>query len=191
MYKLLKFNCKKASDRGFTTLEILISIIVALAFVSFTMQSFVLAMAMKVQAQEKQRANQLIQEDLERIGELATRITEDHDNKCNPIATTGATPKTAYQNGYAYELWEDLEAVTVPTVNLLVASDGSGSGKKIGLVRNPINDLTDPSPPSDAPYRTLKINYQVKEFDSGNNPIGDVIAERYVEVIPDVALRCP
>ena len=155
------------------------------------MQSFVLGVAMKVQAQEKQRANQLIQEDLERIGELATLIQEDHDNKCNPVATGGGTPRTAYQNGYANELWDDLIAEAVPTVNLLVASDGSGSGKKIGLIRNQINDLTDPSPPSDAPYRTLKINYQVKEFDSDDNPTGDIIAERYVEVIPDVALRCP
>ena len=193
MYKLLRLNYRKTSDRGFTTLEILVSIIIALAFVSVTMQSFVLAVAMKVQAQEKQRANQLIQEDLERIGELATRIRADHDNKCNPVADppTAADPKTAYQNGYAYELSNDLIAVTAPTVNLLVASDGSGTGKKIGLVRNQLNNLTDPSPASDAPYRTLKINYQVKELDSGDNPVGDAIAERYVEVIPDVALRCP
>ena len=185
MQKLLRFNYRKAGDLGFTTLEILISIIIALAFVSVTMQTFVLAVAMKVQAQEKQRANQLIQEDLERISELATLIAKDHDTKCNPVATGGGTPKTAYKNGYAYELWEDLVAVAAPTVNLLVAADGTGTGETLTLVRNQINDLSDPSPPSDAPYRTLKINYEVKDSDD------DVIAERYVEVIPDVALRCP
>ena len=37
----------------------------------------------------------------------------------------------------------------------------------------------------------LKINYQVQELDDDGNPTGDVIAERYVEVIPDVALQCP
>ena len=191
--KLLELNHKKVLDRGFTTFEILISIIIALAFVSVAMQSFVLSMAMKVQAQEKQRANQLIQEDLERIGELATLIRADHANKCNPVATAAdatATPpvsaRTAYQNGYAYELWEDLIAVTAPTVNRLVAADGTGTGKTLTLVRNQINDLTDPSPTSDAPYRTLKINYQVTV-----SPDDDVVAERYVEVIPDVALLCP
>lgn len=183
MKKLFIFKFREALDRGFTTLEVLVSIIIALAFVSVAMQSFVLAMAMKVQAQEKQRANQLIQEDLERLSDLATLIQEDHDNKCNPVATASV----AYKNGYAYELWEDINAVTVPTVNLLKTS-----GKKLGLIRNQINDdTTDPSPPADAPYRTLKINYQVQELDSSDNPIGDIIAQRYVEVIPDVALRCP
>ena len=39
-------------------------------------------MGMKVVAQEKQRANQLIQEDLERLSDLASIIAEDHSNKC-------------------------------------------------------------------------------------------------------------
>lgn len=184
MQKLLIFKLGKTLNKGFTTLEVLISIIIALAFVSVAMQSFVLAMAMKVQAQEKQRANQLIQEDLERLSDLASIIAEDHSNKCNPVAVTTGTTSTAYENGYAYELWEDINAVAVPTVNLLVASDGTGSGKTLTLARSQINDLTDPSPASDAPYRTLKINYQVTSD-------GDVIAQRYVEVIPDVALQCP
>ncbi|MBE9048316.1 type II secretion system protein [Pleurocapsales cyanobacterium LEGE 10410] len=188
--RLLRFKHKKSFDRGFTTLEVLVSIIIALAFVSVAMQSFVLAMAMKVQAQEKQRANQLIQEDLEAVNNLASNVAEDHDNKCNPVATTSPT-RTAYENSYAYELWEDIDAVTAPTVNLLIASDGTTSGKRLGLIRNQINDLSDPSPVEDAPYRTLKINYQVRELDSSDNPIGDVIAKRYVEVIPDVALQCP
>ncbi|MEM7593321.1 MAG: hypothetical protein AAF383_17700 [Cyanobacteria bacterium P01_A01_bin.83] len=194
MEKLLKFNYRKAYDQGFSILEVLVSILVALAFVSFSLQSFVLGLAIKVQAQEKQRANQLIQEDLERLSELASIIAEDHTNKCNPVATAAVPPdpaRTAYQNGYAWDLWNDINAVGQPTVNLLVASDGAETGKKLGLIRTQINDLTDPSPVSDAPYRVLKINYQVQELDNADNPIGDVIAERYVEVVPDVALRCP
>ena len=185
MRKLIRFRHKKNLDKGFTTLEVLISIFIALAFVSVTMQSFVLAVAIKVQAQEKQRANQLIQDDLERLSDLASIIAEDHSNKCNPVAVTTGTTSTAYENGYAEELWDDIDAVTPPTVNLLVASDGTGTGKTLTLVRNQINDLRDPSPANDAPYRTLKINYQVTD------PDANVIAERYVEVIPDVALRCP
>lgn len=194
MPKLLMFKHKKSLNQGFTTLEILISIIIALAFVSVAMQSFVYAMAMKVQAQEKQRANQLIQEDLEKVTTLGSNIAQNHDNKCNPIATaaSGSTSaKTAYQNGYAYELWEDFNAEPQPTAHLLKTTDGTESGKKIGSIRKQINDLTDPSPPEDAPYRTLKINFQVRELDSSDSATGDVIAERYVEVIPDVALQCP
>lgn len=171
MQKLFRFKYRKAWDRGFTTLEILISIIIALAFVSVTMQSFVLAVAMKVQAQEKQRANQLIQEDLERISDLATLIAEDHNNKCNPAA---------YADGYAKELWDDINAVTAPTARLLKAADGTEAGTTLTLSRTHVSNSS-----STDPHRTLKINYQVRD------PDGDVIAERYVEVIPDVALRCP
>lgn len=194
MPKLLMFKHRKSLNQGFTTLEILISIIIALAFVSVAMQSFVYAMALKVQAQEKQRANQLIQEDLERVTTLGSNIAQDHDNKCNPIATVaagGISAKTAYQNGYAYELWQDFNAEPQPTAHLLKTTDGTESGKKIGSIRQQINDLTDPSPSEDAPYRTLKISFQVRELDSDDEPTGDVIAERYVEVIPDVALQCP
>ena len=176
MKKLFRFKFRKTLDRGFTTLEILISIIIALAFVSVAMQSFVLAMAMKVQAQEKQRANQLIQEDLERISELATLIREDHDKKCNPAS---------YADGYAKELIDDIETNKPNgdpslSVKLLKDSSGNESGKTLTLNRDEISDTS-----STAPYRTLKINYQVTD------PDANVIAKRYVEVIPDVALRCP
>ena len=171
MNKLFKFKYKKSLDEGLTTLEILISIIVALAFVSVALQSFVLAMGMKILAQEKQRANQLIQEDLERVATLGSNIAEDHDNKCNPAD---------YDNGYAKELWDDLNAVAAPTAKLLRKADGTESGETLTLSRTPVSETT-----STAPHRTLKVNYQVQDSDN------DVIAERYVEVIPDVALRCP
>lgn len=182
MNKSFQFRLKKSLNKGFTTLEVLVSIIIALAFVSVAMQSFVFAIAIKVQAQEKQRANQLIQEDLEELSNLATLISEDHNNKCDPVAASG---NTAYENGYAYELWEDIDAITEPTVNLLVDANGNGTGETLTLDRSQINDTSDPSPADDAPYRTLKINYEVKDSDD------NVIAQRYVEVIPDVALQCP
>ena len=171
MRRLFNLKYKKALDRGFTTLEILISIIIALAFVSVAMQSFVLATAMRVQAQEKQRANQLIQEDLETLNNLASNIAEDHNNKCSPAA---------YANGYAQDLWDDINAVAVPTTQLLIAADGTQTGKTLTLSRRHISDGS-----SNDPHRTLKIFYQVTDPDT------NVIAERYVEVIPDVALQCP
>jgi type II secretory pathway pseudopilin PulG len=185
MNKLLKFKLRKSLNQGFTTLEILVSIIIALAFVGVAMQSFVLAMGMKVQAQGKQRANQLIQEDLERTNVLASNIAEDHDDKCNPAA---------YVDGYANELWDAVEPVgsTQPTVKLLKMADGTTAGKTFVLTRNHVSEVS-----STFPHRTLKINYQVQELDDSGNPVVDdtgnpiVIAERYVEVIPDVALQCP
>lgn len=173
MKKLLsnKINHRKTLDRGFTTFEILISIIIALAFVSVAMQSFVLAMGMKVQAQEKQRANQLIQEDLERLNNLATLIAEDHSNKCNPAN---------YNDGYAKELWDDINAVAAPTVQLLKSANGTVAGKLLTLTRTHVSNSS-----STAPHKALKINYQVTD------PDGEIVAERYVEVMPNVALQCP
>ena len=171
MNKLFQLKHKKSLSQGFTTLEVLISIIIALAFVSVAMQSFVLAMGMKVIAQEKQRANQLIQEDLERIAVLGSNIAEDHDNKCSPAA---------YANGYAKELWDDVASGGDLTVQLLRKADGTESGNTLTLSRTHVSDTT-----SNPPHRTLKINYKVTDSDS------DDIAERYVEVIPDVALLCP
>jgi type II secretory pathway pseudopilin PulG len=195
MKKLLKFKHRKSSNQGFTTLEIIISIIVALLFISVAMQSFVLAMGMKVQAQEKQRANQLIQEDLERTNILASNIptkvegiapNPEHTfiQRCNAVPPGGGI--VAYDNGFAKELWDDLDAVDAPTVKLIKKADGTTVGKTFGLFRTPVSDAN-----STAPHRTLKINYQVQELDDSGDPIGDVIAERYVEVIPDVALQCP
>lgn len=178
MKQIFKLKHRKSLDRGFTTLEILVSIIIALAFVSVAMQSFVLAMGMKVQAQEKQRANQLIQEDLERLNNLASNVGADPTNKCNPAT---------YTNGYAKELWDDINAVTVPTAQLLKSADGTEAGITLTLARTHVSGGNPPTIPisSTAPHRTLKINYQVTD------PNGDVVAERYVEVIPNVALQCP
>lgn len=198
MPKLLIFKRRKSLNQGFTTLEILVSIIIALAFVSVAMQSFVYAMAMKVQAQEKQRANQLIQEDLERVNNLGSNIpakvtgvplNPDHTfiQRCNAVPPGGGT--VAYANGYANELWDDLDAVAEPTVQLLKTADGPPVGKTLGLTRTHVSGASSTS--SNSPHRTLKINYQVQELDDSGDPTGDVIAQRYVEVIPDVALQCP
>ncbi len=206
MQKLLRFNYRKACDRGFTTLEILISIIIALAFVSVTMQSFVLGVAMKVQAQEKQRANQLIQEDLEILNNLASNIpaevagvapNPDHTfiQRCNAEPPGGGA--VGYANGFAKEL-VDLVETDRPngdsslSVQLLQDKNGNGSGKTLTLTRTDVSagdpTATPPVPISSvSPHRTLKINYRVTDVDNNNN----VVAERYVEVIPDVALRCP
>ncbi|BAZ43888.1 hypothetical protein NIES4102_08910 [Chondrocystis sp. NIES-4102] len=184
MNKLLILQLRKSLNQGFTTLEILISIVIALAFIAVAMQSFVLGMGMKVQAQEKQRANQLIQEDLERSNVLASNIAVNN-NRCNP---------TLYTDGYAQALWELVEPAgsVQPTVQLLQRTDGTTAGKTLVLTRNHISEVS-----SGFPHRILKMNYQVQELNNAGNAVVDstgnpiVIAQRYVEVIPDVALQCP
>lgn len=166
---------KKQPDKGFITLEILVSIIIALAFVAVSMQALVLAMMLKVQAQEDQRADQLIQEDIERLNDLGS------------TAIAGTCDSSTYTGGYANGLWTALTtAAPTVTTQLLktVNSDGSitSEGTTLTLNRTHISTNNDYNNP---PYRTLKIYYQV------TNSNNELVAKRYVEVIPDVALECP
>lgn len=221
---LLLFKFKKVTPRketGFTTLEILISLIIALLFVAVSMQSLVYAMAMKVQAQEKQRANELIQEDIERINRLGSTLAAGAAAIpavpasgatpavaavaaarpfCNPVATTTSPARTAYENGYAKALWDAIPTTTqTKTIIKKINSDGSvgTGGKQLALRRFEISSTTNNS---SALHRTLKVGYQVWDWngttfvDKNNDTdlAGDEpIAETYVEIIPDVALRCP
>jgi type II secretory pathway pseudopilin PulG len=192
MNKFLLFKLsKRASQKeaGFTTLEILISLVIALLFVAVSMQSLVYAMAMKVQAQEKQRANELIQEDVERINQLGS------------TALTATCDATAYANGYAKALWTASILANPPTKTIIkkINSDGSvGTGGKQLALRS--FEVSSTAGNSTAPHRTLKVGYQVwnwdgtnyKDKNNGTLSAGDEpIAETYVETIPDVALQCP
>ena len=180
-------------EAGFTTFEVLISLLIALGFVAVSMQSLVYAMAMRVQAQEKQRANELIQEDIERINRLGSVLT---------TGASGAVPMcnaTDYDDGLAKALWDDINATGTRTKTIIKKIDSSGSvstgGKRIALERTHVSNTS-----STAPHRTLKVGYQVWNWNgttytdenggtitSGEEPI----AETYVEIIPDVALQCP
>jgi Tfp pilus assembly protein PilV len=164
LLKLRKIDSRK--DTGFTTLEILISLVIALLFVAVSMQSLVYAMAMKVQAQEKQRANELIQEDT-----------------CNP---------TNYAGGYAKALWT--ASIPANTQTKTIIKTG---GRQLALRRF---EMSSTANNSTAPHRTLKVGYQIWNWDGTNfldkngGTLGagdEPIAETYVEVIPDVALECP
>jgi type II secretory pathway pseudopilin PulG len=221
---LLLFKFKKVTPKketGFTTLEILISLIIALLFVAVSMQSLVYAMAMKVQAQEKQRANELIQEDIERINQFGSTLAAGAAAIpavpatgstpavaavpaarpfCNPVATTTSPARTAYENGYAQALWAAIPTATqTKTIIKKIKSDGSidTGGKQLALRRFHVSSTTGNST---TPHRTLKVGYQVWDWNGTNytNKTGgtlgtgdEPIAETYVEVIPDVALECP
>ena len=85
------------------------------------------------------------------------------------------------------------------TIIKKINSDGSvgTGGKQLALQRFEVSKTPGNST---APHRTLKVGYQVWDWDGtdylasdGLTPsAGDEpIAETYVEIIPDVALQCP
>lgn len=207
MRTILKLQRPKHSpESGFITLEILVSIFIASAFLAVSMQSLVYAMAFKVQAQEKNRANELITEQLERTNEFANRSD-----------LAGTCDAAVYDDGYGRGLWTALNPPPDPAIipplpppNKSLFSDGGG--KTVALEATQVSAIGN----SDAPHRSLRVRYQVWEWgpptlnptadntflntdgaertlpNPGTNTAGDQpIAETYVEIIPDVALACP
>ena len=159
---------KTLPDKGFLTLEIIIATLVAFAFLMFSLQALVWGMFLKVQAQEDQRANQLIQEDIEAFASLGNTLTLDLNTNCNA---------DVYGNGYAFGLWDSFDNPDTPvSISLL----SGGGGAELTLNRTHVSAIN-----GTAPFRTLGIYYQVRNNDN------DLVASRYIEMIPDQALRCP
>jgi prepilin-type N-terminal cleavage/methylation domain-containing protein len=168
------------TEQGFTMLEILVAILIALGFVAVSLQGMVVATAFRVKAQEKQIANQLIQEDVENINAIAA-LLDPNPAKCWA---------TNYNNGYAKYLWDSYTSATsysyaeFPERRLL----NDTQGKRLRLRR--IHQNEEDSLVSYPPHQALKILYEVQEWD-GTSFIGNVIAKHYIEVIPNAALSCP
>ena len=223
MYKKINFKVPKNSQNtGFITLEVIISIIIALAFVAVSLQTLVYAKYMQVAASEKKRADELIQEDIEQLNSiangnildsrLASILTDNNTNICSA---------TNYNSGYAQGLWyaitnQDFDGDSLyssplidtgispdtmdindpintnpnyeanPTKRLLskVNADGSITSEGTTLTLNRTH-ISNNSSSSDPPHKTIKIYYRV------TNSNNELVADRYVEVIPDVALECP
>jgi hypothetical protein len=185
MKKLIKLKSAASKEQGFITLEVIVGILVAFFFLMGAMQSLVYAMALKVQAQEKQRASQLITGDIELANDLA-----------NSNGLVGACNPADYDGGYGKGLWTALTNLPTGNPQPTEFTLSNGGGTQLALERTHVSAGN-----SNAPHRTLKVRYQVWWGVSGTNYLnrkGDPkgasdkpIAETYVEIIPDVALACP
>ena len=177
---ILKTQNKKLSDKGFITIEVVIALFIAFAFLMVSLQTMVAAMAFKLQAQEEQKANKLIQEDIERLNDIGSRLPLVLD-RCDGDENNDGTA----DDGYSQALWDALQADTPDgdsdlQVRLVVTASGTEAGKTLTLTRDPDLSVTT----SGSPNRILGISYLVADDD------GTEIINRYVEVIPDAALEC-
>ena len=182
MLKQIILNQKKfQSDSGFGLMEVLVAALITFFFVIGSMQALVLATAMRVQAQEKQRASQLIQEYIEQIQFEAEDLATNHRLcSANAYDTDGSTDFSASPpvvDSYAQSLAVNLPSIPSPKQLL------NGAGKTYGLG---IVDSTFPG----STAKVLKISLEVKEW-NGSSLIGNAIAEDYIEVIPNAAFECP
>ena len=116
----LKNKTKKLSNQGFITIEIIIALLIAFGFLMVSLQTLVLGMVFKVQAQEEQKADKLIQEDIEAIQDRASgntltprlaAILTDNDDPNTGLNSATNEPiddvcnASTYAEGYAQALW--------------------------------------------------------------------------------------
>lgn len=193
MLKSIIFNNqkKKLSDRGFITIEIIIALLIAFGFLMVSLQTLVAAMVFKVQAQEKQKADKLIQEDVERLNDIAGTLNlgANGTEACDGDLDNNGTAN----DGYSQNLWAALQADTPDgdsklEVKLISKVNEDDTGKTLTLNRT---QVTVPSSDVSTSHRVLGVSYQVTTPDEDGDGEDELIAQRYVEVIPDEALECP
>ena len=194
MLKLKKIISKfPHTDQGFTMFEVLVSVLVASAFVTISMEALVIATMFRVKAQEKEIASQLIQQDVEAVKFAAHNFdetTDPNDPNFDPNSLSfnvdAKCSAPSYDQGYAKEVYDNLPPEP-NDVKLLV-----NAGKEFRLERLPQTAI------STAPHKVLRIKYRVSELKNGqfvytNETDRDkkAVAKDYIEVIPNVALQCP
>lgn len=154
------------SDSGFTLMEVLVASLMVFFFVVGSMQALALSVAIRIKAQERQRADQLIQEDIE-----AVRLAAENFDRDNSLCRA-----TGYIGGYAQALSTDGAFPTgTPTKRLL--QDNTNSNQ---YQLNRTIDTTNST------STILKLSYVVEEVSSNRE-----IATDYIEVIPNAATQCP
>lgn len=189
MLKLILFKTKiPQKDQGFTMLEVLVAGLITFFFIIGSLQAMVLATMIKVQSLEKERANEIIQEDKEAIKARATNFAipagTNLSNLCDPPAAANGFAQLfiASNNGLA--------GLNVPRNKKVLNSYDSNEtkGRTLLLSRTAINT-------GQYPFKTLTISYQVNRTLNGTTPdltdSNRLIATDTLEVMPNVALQCP
>lgn len=186
----LKNKQKKPIDKGFITIEIIIALLIAFGFLMVSLQTLVLAMVFKVGAQEEQRADKLIQEEVERLNDLGSTLAlgANMADACEGNADLNGDSTAG--DGYGQALWNlrNGSVTTDATSTNTVPDTETLLGKTLTITgtRN-----ATPGDSNLTPHRILGIAYQVTTPDEDGDGADEVIANRYVEVIPDEALECP
>jgi prepilin-type N-terminal cleavage/methylation domain-containing protein len=171
-------NKKAEGEKGFTILEVLVTILVISGFLLGSLQATVLATLFRVQAQDKQEAANWIQQDLELIKYRAFAL--DIEAPFNP-PNPDVTPTKANGCGnYRTRLQNILPSIPTP----------------VPISSNPIRNYTVTRTYNNTTSDVLTINYTVAyasshpRFKTGTGA-NNTIAILSTEVLPNAALTCP
>lgn len=182
-------------DQGFITIEIIVSLLIATLFVLGSLQMLVVGAAMSVGATRQQRADKVIQQEIENLNNLGGTLSLSAANTisaCN--GSIDLDGDTFVDDGFGQALWnlrQGTSATTAATSNTIASTDTTIMGRtlEVTIAKNDnAGDLTL------TPHRILGLTLLVAEDQNGDGDTDDTneeIAERYVEVIPDAALECP
>ena len=182
-------------DQGFITIEIIVSLLIATLFVLGSLQMLVVGAAMSVGATRQQRADKVIQQEIENLNNLGGTLSLSAANTisaCN--GSIDLDGDTFVDDCFGQALWnlrQGTSATTAATSNTIASTDTTIMGRtlEVTIAKNDnAGDLTL------TPHRILGLTLLVAEDQNGDGDTDDTneeIAERYVEVIPDAALECP
>jgi Tfp pilus assembly protein PilV len=161
------------SIEGFTLIEVLVSILVATAFVGLSLQGILTATLLQAKALRRTEALNWIQGDLAELRWQA-RISQLAFDRARCKAPTA-------DRGFADALRDQIAQTDVTGTapyNVPVQIKRNASGQEFELLRT----LSIAS----SPYHILSIQYQVRPRQSGAVPV----ASFYSEVMADAAFQC-
>jgi type II secretory pathway pseudopilin PulG len=182
----------QSSVQGFSLLEVMAGILLSLTFTGVAMQALVTSTVLKVRAQEEGESATWIQENIELIRHVADKLAYVDSRYNVELPPCRATSETV---GYGDRLRDELNKVEFKGGN--IANNTSSENQRVFNVV---------SSKGNRPY-TVQRRTQVKTSDSylGSNYIFNVlevsylvqddqgkdISNSYVEIVPEVSLRCP
>lgn len=183
-------------EQGFTLVEVLVAILITVAFTAVALQVMVFAAVFKARARQYAEATMWIQEDLENSKAQTKTNNLPFETGTGASRRCGADPSSDENNGYAAALQlklaslDNTKSVTIDGKTFIALNSTTDEpnpqpigGTQFWLLRN---DTNSPTPP----YNILEIKYAVVRDDNGS-PSNSSVANLYTEMIPDAALQCP
>jgi type II secretory pathway pseudopilin PulG len=171
---------RKKATQGFTMIEVLVGILITLAFTATAMQAMVAATSIKVRADEKSESSEWIKNDFEGVVRIAAiNLNYDSSAETYPISSAATAHRdrcvaTASATGYASLLKETLDAMTIPEKR------SATGNRQYTLTRTTVAS-------SVSPFNVLQVTYRVfRGTDTTTTPISTL----YTEVVPGASLAC-
>ena len=164
-------SAKKFRQRGFTLLEVLVSMLIIVIFIGITMHLMVVASIFKARAEQYDRAVVWIQEDLEQ----AIAIAQQYEQNATPYSLR--CNATIASSGLAAGLLNDPTGIGGTPKNFGTRVFG---GTTFTMTRTA--DYAN----SFDPFKLLKLNYTVVPANGGM-----AIATISTEVIANAGFKCP